>query len=62
VIDSVVRALRDPLNQRVALTNAQQAAARLAYRRREREQVDAFLAQLAPQQGGRPRVASRRAR
>ncbi|MGZ4522021.1 MAG: hypothetical protein ACXVGN_00310 [Mycobacteriaceae bacterium] len=43
---SVVRVLRDPLSQRVALTNAQQAAARLAHRRRQREEVDTFLAQL----------------
>ncbi len=62
MIDSVVRVLRDPLNQRAARTNAQQAAARLAHRRREREQVDAFLAQLAPQRGGRTGVTSRPAR
>ncbi len=61
MIDSVVRVLRDPLNQRVALTNAQQAAARLAHRRREREQVDAFLAHLSPRPG-RPGGDSRQAR
>ena len=46
MIRSMVRLLRDPFVQDVARTNAQQAAARLAHRRRERQEVEAYLAQL----------------
>ena len=46
MIGSMVRLLRDPFGQDIALSNAQQSAARLAHRRRQREDVDAYLAQL----------------
>lgn len=54
MIASVVRLLRDPFKQDVARTNAQQAAARLAHRRRQRQEVEAYLAQLpGPSGAGR---------
>ena len=46
MIASVVRLLRDPFKQDVARTNAQQAATRLAHQRRQRDEVEAYLAQL----------------
>ena len=47
MIMTMVSLLRHPLNQDVALRNAQQATARLAHRRRQREEVAAYLAQLS---------------
>jgi hypothetical protein len=46
MIGSLMRMLRDPMSQEVARTNAQQAAARLAHRRRQRDDVNRYLAQL----------------
>ncbi|MFL6133063.1 MAG: hypothetical protein ACJ72A_09680 [Nocardioidaceae bacterium] len=43
----LVRLLLRPLNQEVPRSNARQGAARLAQERREREDVDAFLAELS---------------
>lgn len=58
MIGSMVRLLRDPFNQDVARTNAQQAAARLAHRRRQRQEVEAFLAQIPGRSGADRRVSS----
>lgn len=44
---SLMRLMRGPLSQELARANARQAAGRLARLRREREEVDAFLAQLS---------------
>lgn len=54
MIASVVRLLRDPFRQDVARTNAQQAAMRLAHQRRQRHEVEAYLAQIpGPSASGR---------
>lgn len=57
MIGSMVRLLRDPFNQDIARTNAQQAAARLAHRRRQRQEVEAFLAQLPRRSGVERRIS-----
>jgi hypothetical protein len=44
-MDPLARALRSLVGQDVARSNAATAAARLTSRRREREDVDAYLAQ-----------------
>lgn len=59
MIGSVIRLLRDPFNQDVARTNAQQAAVRLAHQRRQRQEVDAYFAELPAQPGARRRGTSR---
>jgi hypothetical protein len=44
---SMVSMLRHPLQQQgIAVANAQQAAARLAHQRRQREETEAYLARL----------------
>ena len=43
---SLTRLLRDPLSQQAARSNAQQAASQLGHQRRQRQEVDAYLAQL----------------
>ena len=68
MIRSMLRLLRDPLTQDIALKNAQQAACRLAHQRRQREAVDDFIAQTSGsrKEAGRlrrpPAVARRRDR
>ncbi len=46
MIATLVKLLGRPLSQQVPRANAQQAATRLAHRRRLREEVDAYLAAL----------------
>ena len=46
MIGTLVKLLGRPLSQQVPRANAQQAATRLAHRRRLREEVDAYLAAL----------------
>lgn len=53
MIGSIVRLLPNPFTQDVARTNAQQAAARLAHRRRERQEVEVYLAQHSEPSGTR---------
>jgi hypothetical protein len=45
-MSSVMRLLLRPLDQEVPRSNARQGALRLAQQRRQREEVDAYLAQL----------------
>ena len=52
MIGSLMRLLPGLLNQDVARSNAQQAAVRLTYRRRQREEVDAYLARLPAKSDG----------
>ena len=56
MLSSVVRLLRDPLKQDVARANAQQAAARLAHERRQRQEVEAYMAQLPVPSGAGGRM------
>jgi len=53
MIGSMVRFLRGSFGQDVALRNAQQSAVRLSHQRRQRENVDAYIAQL-PRRAMRP--------
>lgn len=52
MIGSIVRLLPNPFTQDIARTNAQQAA-RLAHRRRERQEVEVYLAQHSGPSGTR---------
>lgn len=47
MISSVAVIIRRAFGQQVARTNAGQASARLGHRRREREAVDSYLAELS---------------
>lgn len=46
MLGALTRLLRDPLSQQAARSNAQRAAAQLGHLRRQRQEVDAYLAQL----------------